>query len=323
MHRLNINERVHLPGLQFFFSSELQPIDWFASVPVLKARKSIQPGAKDLARIKSQNFKYPISFEIIHWLRDTLLQRHTLVAEMTYVTIAICFNFMLRVSNVTIVQNGKHTYLNDEVVFETVGGAFFRVMEIHQSIRQSSEVSVIAFTQFSSKTGTKGHGKDQYLTRLTFEENQLLDDVVHFCLQKNTYGPKDQFFSKFEGKNKNMERNMISIEPKAAAVHFNLPSVGFSTRSLRIGGSTEVLAASRTPNEMELVNQEIGGWKSKNVAKQYHEPLPPTVMSSTAGQRHVSIQDLHRMTALRTRSSTCRSLPTTATSPQQKTINTK
>jgi hypothetical protein len=211
---------------------------------------------------------------------------------MTYVTIAICFNFMLRISNVVNTSKGAvgHAYLNDEVSFECNSGLFFLAMDIHRHINQPADVCSIVFTQFSSKSG-KGQGLDHVLTRLIPEESLLIDDVVSFCLRKGTYGTQDIFFSRTSnGKTKRMTSKMVNNELKLAARHFNLPDDHFSTHSIRIGASTEVLHSGAG----ESVLQATGGWKSLTVARQYPEKLPG-VMAITSGQQRVQHSDLLRL----------------------------
>jgi hypothetical protein len=216
---------------------------------------------------------------------------------MLYVSIAVCFVFMLRISNVARPSKScsGHAYLNNEVAFELGDGTFVLTMDLPAVLPPGSTISSVVFTQFSSKTGTKGQGRDQYLSRLIPEEALLIDDVVLFCLLKNTLDPLDVFFSQSRnGRTKHLTSKMVSTELKEAAVHFGLPPDHYSTHSLRIGSSTEVAHSGASMADL----QRAGGWKTPSIAQQYPERIPST-LATTTGLPRVSHQSLLRMANLK------------------------
>ena len=293
-----INANVHLPGLQFYFDGALEATDFFRTKPVLLARKSFKLGAKATAKLKLERFRCPISWEMITWMRTRLLAKGDIDSLMTYVCIAVCYNFLLRIGNAirtTPLQSDEdHSYLNDEVTFETVGGLFFLTDAIHQHITSPSEIAMVTFTQFSSKTGTKGQGRNQSVSRLTSNEVELLDDIVSFCLRKDSYSPTEEFFHRhLGGKGKKMIPRMVNLELKAAASAFNLNPAHFTTHSLRIGGATELVHSGASTTALK----SAGGWQS-SVALQDPEGIH-SVLTSTAGKPHVSHSDLLRLTKLK------------------------
>ena len=85
---------------------------------------------------------------------------------------------------------------------------------------------------------------------------------------------------------------MISQELKLSATHFGLDPNSFGTRSLRMGGPSEITAAGFSNEEV----RKQGAWVTEKNANKYIRKIGG-VMDKTSGLRHLSISDLKRMQA--------------------------
>ena len=179
---------------------------------------------------------------------------------MEYLGIALAFNFMMRVSEYTL---GVHALMHDDVWF--VGNQPFNrqysCTEIREKGVKCGEIRLINFIIRTSKTdqpGSNNVGRKVSLEADTDVEKQLVNDLVTWC-EISGVKQNDQFLSRwFNGKNKRLRSNEVTIAIKEAATFFNLDKDQFMSHSLRLGGITAKCRAGCNPSE----TRKVAGYKN-------------------------------------------------------------
>jgi len=291
-----VNPSNVMTGLRHSFLTACADTDIFKDPTIISARNSFGLSGRERSKNKEKKYRYPISYDMIIWLRYDCYKQNDIDKIMTYLGIAMAFNFLLRASEYAWDSDtkGAHSILNEDVKFETTDGARLSTREVADPLNKNRTYNFMIFINRSHKGNSKGRGRIVMLKRETQEESLLLDDVIAFNKKKNAHVDTDLFFSRIANNRlKKLIRNMISVALKSVAIEFDLPPEHFSSHCARIAGATVLEHAGHS----DSIIKKIGNWSS-DVSLMY-----PDTTSATTGvlniidskQKHLSVDDVRRL----------------------------
>jgi hypothetical protein len=179
--------------------------------------------------------------------------------QMTYMSMVLAFNFMLRASEYIMdSKNDNHTLLADDVLFITQDVSIkYRTWEM-KNISAFRITSVLFIIQ-SSKCDKVGKGRYLYLSRKSVIESELVDDVVKWA-QVSQVQQGEPFLSRWKSnRHKKVTRRMVTEGLRSIARTFQFKEsnvFAFQLHSLRIGGATSRMASGGSRE----VTKRMGGW---------------------------------------------------------------
>mgnify|MGYP000134237448 CR=1 FL=1 len=190
----------------------------------------------------------PFTLEMLKWARSKYLSNGVLEDQMTYLRASLQYALVWRVSELISDDHGLRA---EDVVFVT--DSHKHILAPQLSLRSLDTIELVHVISRSSKT-RESRGKTEFLGRDDSDSLQLLTDLFHW-VQLSAIKAGDYFLSRnSKGRNKRLNRRMVTGLVKAAATHFGLPVSRYSTHSLRIGGPTEMLAAGASSSDILLAS---------------------------------------------------------------------
>lgn len=284
-----------MAGLFHEFRSELQDTTIFRDPAVEAARKSVALKGRALSLAQEKRYRYPISFDMVSWLREQTWLEADIDGMMTSLGITYAFNHLKRASEYAWSTETKyeHTLMNEDVLFEFGGSKVKKApWELVPSDSRRELVNVTAIDR-SSKANSKGRGRLENISSRSEEEGQFMRDMLWFALTKESNQEGEMFFSRVKGgRSKKLTRKMVSTALKRVAREFDLPEEHFSSHCCRIGGATELIHQG----EGDEVQRRIGGWSSKASLVYPERTLANGgVLSRSTQRQRVSVEDVHRM----------------------------
>ena len=284
-----------MAGLFHWFRSELQDTTIFNDPAVEAARRSVAVKGRTLSLEQEKRYRYPISFDMVSWLREQTWLEEDLDEMMTSLGITYAFNHLKRASEYAYSTETKyeHTLMNEDVRFEFRGAKEKKApWELVPSDGRRELVNITAIDR-SSKSNSKGRGRLENISSRSEEEGQFMKDMLWFALMKNSNQRGEMFFSRTQkGRRKKLTRKMVSTALKRVAREFDLPEEHFSSHCCRIGGATELIHQG----EGDEVQRRIGGWTSKASLIYPERTLANGgVLSRSSKRQRVSVKDVQRM----------------------------
>ena len=263
---------------------------------VSAAKNALQKSGRALSEERDKRYRYPVSFDMIAWMRQDMWVGGNLSTRMTYVGSAYGYNFLKRACEYTWDSDtrGEHTLLNKDIVFEFSDGMQKTPGQLGKSDRASHLVCVIAKAR-SSKTNRGGKTHSEIIADNSDGETQFKKDILTFAKEKRSYEPDEPFFMKFErGRTKKLTREMISQALKQVAREFQLPPEHFSSHCLRSGGATALIHDGKS----DQVVRSIGHWvEGSSTAFLYQASTSSTTgsFSVSENRKRLSAKDIHRI----------------------------
>ena len=206
--------------------------------------------------------RLPTPYVFILWLRSMYWQDGTIEMMMTYLGIAVSYNYGLRSSEYTHddANKGEQAIRTGDVFFTGVDGRRYYPWQL--SSVTDTEISSGMLVNVSSKTLSDGIGRDLFLARGSPVESQLLDDLLHWS-RISGIQQTDIFFARYKDdrgrmRKKQLTPKMVSAALKDAAILFGLPSTMFSTHCNRIGCASDLAAYGLHDDDIK----RFIGWKS-------------------------------------------------------------
>jgi len=279
-----------IPALKYEFTEKLQdgsPI--FDSDFVTRAKTSLRKqggqGAREKQTKHAQEYRSPMVIEMVEFLRSEKWSspEASLDSKMTYLAIAMAFNFGLRSEEVCHAGPGEDfcALHVDDCVFEDASATRYPFSSIG-SLSQTQRDSITTFRGVirydKSRAISEAHGANPKKwggrpPRQLFlgidssdAERQLLLDLVEWACISGTK-PGDLVCSRTQTggrgihSNKKLLRKDVAQAQKLAGDHFGLPVDMFSTHSNRISAGTILKAAGHSSESI----RQYGGWHSDAV----------------------------------------------------------
>ena len=291
-----------MSALRFRFVKECAPVAVFSDPSVLLAKKASkrQEKRRCLHLRREQKRRMPVTMDMVekererHWVHSLDLDNN-----MIYIGIVLACNFMWRISQYVMdLRSEEHVLLAQDVLFLREGKRGIWAWDSKMETNRDNVVSVL-FVVRSSKTS---HGRYLYLSRNSIIESRTVDDVVEWAVASGI-GHDDPFLSRWlMGANKKkrqlkLTRRMVNTSLKTLAEQCGLESVGFafSSKSLRIGGATSMVAAGKSRDTVKRI-----GWATNSNCDEIYEqntPLDEGALSIVSvGQFKVlGVEDVRKM----------------------------
>lgn len=274
-----------IQALQYALKTDGYSLNVFKDDSIKLARAAVRgdPRVKHAQRTRKR--RLPVTFDMLSYLEDLLLQSPHLDDWMTYLGILMAFHFMLRVSEYCLDGSSPHAIRCGDVLFLTDDGGVYSPWDIRLASVHSSHIIGAIIDLRSSKADKAGKGRHLYVSRGGSAESFLLDLMIFWSTVAEFSGPAQAFLShagKTAHRRKHLTRRMVSSVLKQMAAHFGFDDAFFSTHSLRIGGMS--CGTKADMNNATLCR--IGGWSSDSEAR-YRENVPDSGI--------LSVLDAHQM----------------------------
>ena len=254
-------------AMKFFFLQELNDVEFFSHDLIVRLKDSAKPVGRLAFTDHQSRRKEPVTFDLVKWIRDNC--RMTIEGRLTYVGIAMAFNFMLRASEIIFIKPDQdeadevHAITYEDVSVLTVDNKW-NPLSVNTSL-DSTRILGFRFVVTTSKTDRSGSGRRLTLKRDGPNQSQLIDDIASF-IRESRIRRGDVLMSRWKTVGSSRETNlkltkeMMSTTLKKAAAAFGLDARQFSCHSLRTGGATQLAASGANSNMIE----RVGGWTTRN-----------------------------------------------------------
>jgi len=259
-------------SLQFFMKVHCRGVKVFSDPTIQLARKAVQPSQRSESLRKEKSQRYPVTLDMLIWLRDDYFVRGDVDDKMTYLGCILAFTFIWRISQYVRDNTvNEHAVLAEDVRFKLVTGEIKHPWELKSIHRSRVECVVIVI-----RSNKQRCNETQYLHlgRKSNQEIQLLEDLIEWCSLSGV-NKGEPFLSRHAVKNgimrhKNLTRRMISTALKVVAAAFGFDACHFTPHGLRIGAAT----ATRAKASRELVQETAGMSKTSNNDLIYEKGTP-------------------------------------------------
>ena len=267
-----------LASVQFILKVHCKDIKVFTDPTIQMARRAVQPSQRSESLRKEKSKRYPVTLDMLTWLREDYFVRGNIDDKMTYLGCILGFTFIWRVSQYVSDNKFGHAILSEDVRFKLLTGEIKRPWELMNIAK--SRVECIVFIVRSNKQ--RGNETQHlYLGRKSVKETQLLEDLVDWC-RLSEIKEGDPFMSRYmtnRGKvtQKRLTRKMVSTALKVVASAFGFDKVHFAPHCLRIGAAT----AGKAKGGRAFV-KDTAGWSDKSDTDQRYEhgtPLDDNALS--------------------------------------------
>jgi len=274
-------------SLQFLMKVHCQSVKVFSDPTIQLARKATLPSQRSESLRKEQSRRYPVTLDMLIWLRKDYFVNGDIDDKMTYLGCILAFTFIWRISQyVSDNSVDEHAVLAEDVRFKLVTGEIKRPWEL-KSVTKSRVESVVFVIRSNKQRGNET--QYLYLGRKSTQEVQLLEDLIEWC---HISGVKEgqPFMSRYATKNtrvthKRLTRKMVSTALKVVASSFGFDAVHFTPHGLRIGAATSAKAKAGR----QLV-QETAGWsKESNNDLRYELGTPMDDNALSISRTHFSV----------------------------------
>ena len=268
------------------FRSNLLDVEVFQDEHIRAARRALRPSGREASLRADKRAQLPACIEMLDFLRGSMWDTERPFDQMIYLSTITMYQFLLRVSSVAYDSNvgGKHALLVEDVLFTLNNGN-----KIHAPLLQfwkNDDVNSIIFFFRSNKVWSP-RSRIEVIQRRSAAEARYIEDMVSWA-RNSLVKHGEQFFAMWRINRNNqlairrVLRSHVTSAVKRAASHFNLDPRNFSTRSLRIGGATNLTSAGF---EDEVV-RKLGYWRS-DASRIYEQCTPhdtgPLLIASNKG----------------------------------------
>jgi len=267
-----------LASVQYYMKVKCADVKIFTDSSIQLARRAALPSQRSESLRKEQTARYPVTLDMLVWLRDGYFVSGSVDDKMTYLGCILGFTFIWRISQYVSDGKSEHAILADDVRFKLVTGEIKRPWELH-SVNETSVECVIFIVRSNKQRGNET--QHLYLGRKSEKESQLLNNLVSWS---HISGIKegDPFMSRYIVKgrrqsHKKLTRRMVSTALKVVATAFGFDAVHFAPHGLRIGAAT----AGKAKGGREFV-QETAGWdkdSDNDLRYEHGSPLDDNALS--------------------------------------------
>ena len=285
-----------MSALRFKFKSDLQMTNIFDDETLKAVKKSLRPSARELYLRRTKRTRLPTPYVFILWLRSIYWESGNIEMMMTYLGIAISYNYGLRSSEYTHddKNKGEHAIRASDVFFVHKNGQRLFPWQLNSMSVNSSDIISGKFSNISGKTRTDGNARDLFLARTSKVETQLLEELLHWC---KASGVKDGdiFFARYKAdthgtiRRKQLIPKMVSCALKEAAIVFELPPEMFSTHCNRIGCASDLRAYGESDDD---ISRFIGWTSDASLLYQRGSSNDPSALRAGASGGTLSISDI-------------------------------
>jgi len=314
-----------IPALKYLFTTRLKDVSIFDCAQFQKAKIALRKGpaqARQRQANRAQVYRSPMTLEMVEYIREQYWSRAdtTLYNKMTYLAIAVGFNFGLRAEAICHSSPGKdeHALRACDCAFEDDSATrydFSSISALSPVVRATITVfrEVLQYHKgraIAESLGADPKQKDRdgpiplFVSRHSSEsESQLVDDLMEWsCICG--ISPEDIVFSRTERgnrgsavQNKRLLRKDITAAQKLAADHFGLPVEMFSSHSNRISAAAILKASGHSSESI----RQFGRWSSDAVFRYMRESshsmstLRDAERTRAEGQPAMTITDVKSM----------------------------
>ena len=237
-----------MSSLRCLFRDNFEELSIFEDPVIQAVRKSLQPSARVKNATRAVRTRLPTPYVFILWLRSIYWIEGNIEMQMTYLGIAVAYNYGLRSSEYTHDDKlkGEHALRAEDVFFITTAGQRLFPWELTDYVTPS-DITSGKFSNISGKTRTDGVARDLFLSRESDVEAQLLEDILLWC-RISLVKKGDILFSRYKADTRGVVRRkqlipkMVNTALKEAAVVFGLPASMFSSHCNRIGCASDLAA---------------------------------------------------------------------------------
>ena len=244
----------------------------FDNDSITLARKATLDSKRNISIQKEQRKRFPVTLDMIMWMRTYYYSRGDIDSKMTYVGCVMAFTYMWRVSQYVLSsQSEEHAILAEDVRIYTSKVKYFFPWELESIDRKQIESAL-----FIVRSGKAGNETNYlFLGRKSKIESQLLDDIVEWS-QLSGVQRGDPFLSRYKlhgsrNRRKRLTRRMISSALKIAAAAFGMDAVAFASHSLRIGGATSLKAKGGSRDTIKRIAGSTAGWSQNSCADEIYQ----------------------------------------------------
>ena len=248
-------------GIRHHFAAALKSVDWFESQIVASARAACRLSCDELREQKKgakRKATVPVSEDMIAAARVRLWEGKgwgwgDVDDRMTYVGLMWGFDQVARVSEYTSAETAAedHCVRLWQLTF-IIDGGVGGAQEVIPGAALAERMGVIALKDVvACEVEASSHkggalSKKKVIGRRSDEESQWLNDLVEW-LSKSKLKAEDQIFTRYAAKTvggkvqrKRLTAEMIRKAVKGMATSVGLPTVRFSSHSLRKGGMSQI-----------------------------------------------------------------------------------
>jgi hypothetical protein len=162
-----------------------------------------------------------------------------------------------------------HALTCDGVVFFDQSGHPHPAWDVAVTLPRASRAVTVQLSWPTTKVGPR----TTYITRVSVEETQLLEDIHQWSCRRLIMSGHPFFRCEGTGGTLALHKRMVAAHVKDLATQCGLQASAFSPRSMRVGVATAVRAANGSKAEADAA----GGWSTKaSTAKRYARATPQT-----------------------------------------------
>lgn len=260
---------------------------------VTRARRGLRTRGRVVVKPKT----LPWSVELITALRTSLWSDSgsNIDSRMTYIACVTAYNFSLRIGEYgyTGPKEDDHRFFLEDLTFEDDKGLTYNFVEWLAN-EMNVSIVLITFVKNSSKTLAMDL-KEYYLPRGDGLQLQLFTDTLCWLKESKLKDLGHPVFSRIhDGRFKTLTSKMVNSSLKDLAGTFGLPRDQISSRSLKVGGSSNMAAAGL---DGESIRRIVGHASvDSSLAYQRHTMNDGFAMSHGA---RVTIKDVKRLVRTR------------------------
>ena len=297
-NELNHDYSKAMSAVRCAFRNELEPTDIFDDPIIAAVRKSLKPSARELHIKRAKRFRLPTPYIFITYLRAVYWVDGEIENKMTYLGVAISYNYGLRSSEYTYDDKlkGEHAIRASDIFFVHKNGLRLFPWQITDLILNTDIISG-KFSNVSGKTRTDGDARDLFLSRESEVESQLLHDILDWCrISKVT--EDDIFLSRHKAdsrgtiRRKQLIPRMVSCALKEAAIIFDLPPAMFSTHCNRIGCASDLAKYGLHDDD---IKRFIGWTSDTSLLYQHGSAADPSALRAGAAGGTLSLSDVENL----------------------------
>jgi len=167
-----------IQALQYALKTDGYSLNVFRDDSIKLARAAVRNDPRATHARRTRKRRLPVTFDMLFYLEDLLLQSHHTDDWMTYLGILMAFHFMLRFSEYCLDGSSPHAIRCGDVLFLTDDGNVYSPWDVRLTSVHSSCITGAIIDLRSSKTDKTGKGRHLYVSRGGSAESFLLDLMI-------------------------------------------------------------------------------------------------------------------------------------------------